>query len=137
MQWHQKNVLLAGADQVAVDAVAAKMMGYDPMDIDFIRIADEHGLGCGRISDINIVGEDISEVNWQFQSGNTLASKGQKMIYWGNLKPLENMLLRSKVTPLAYLASNIYHNEYWLRFIGKKRIREAMKTEWGKLFLEY
>ena len=137
MQWHEKNVLLAGSDQVAVDAVAAKMMGFDPMSIDFIRIADEHGLGCGQISKINIVGEDISDVNWQFQSGNTLASKGQKMIYWGNLKPLENMLLRSKLTPLAYLASNIYHNEYWLRFKGRKRINEAMKTQWGRLFLDY
>ena len=137
MQWHEKNVLLAGSDQVAVDAVAAKMMGFDPMSIDFIRIADEHGLGCGQISKINIVGEDISGVNWEFQSGNTLASKGQKMIYWGNLKPLENMLLRSKLTPLAYLASNIYHNEYWLRFKGKKRIAEAMKTQWGRLFLDY
>ena len=28
----------------------------------------------------------------------------------------------------AYLASNLYHNEYWLRFIGRKRLREAMKT---------
>ena len=137
MQWHEKNVLLAGSDQVAVDAVAAKMMGFDPMSIDFIRIADEHGLGCGQISKINIVGEDISDVNWQFQSGNTLASKGQKMIYWGNLRPLENMLLRSKLTPLAYLASNIYHNEYWLRFKGKKSINEAMKTQWGRLFLDY
>jgi|TARA_B110000116_G_scaffold270022_1_gene287165 uncharacterized protein (DUF362 family) len=137
MQWHEKNVLLAGSDQVAVDAVAAKMMGFDPMSIDFIRIADEQGLGCGQISKINIVGEDISDVNWQFQSGNTLASKGQKMIYWGNLRPLENMLLRSKLTPLAYLASNIYHNEYWLRFKGKKRINEAMKTQWGRLFLDY
>ena len=137
MQWHEKNVLLAGSDQVAVDAVAAKMMGFDPMSIDFIRIADEHGLGCGQISKINIVGEDISDVNWQFQSGNTLDSKGQKMIYWGNLRPLENMLLRSRLTPLAYLASNIYHNEYWLRFKGKKRITEAMKTQWGRLFLDY
>ena len=137
MRWHQKNVLLSGSDQVAVDAVAAKMMGYDPMTIDFIRIADEYGLGCGRISDINIVGEDISEIDWQFQSGNTLASKGQKMIYWGNLKPLENMLLRSKITPLAYFASNLYHNEYWLRFIGKKRIEKAMGTGWGRLFQDY
>jgi len=137
MQWHEKNVLLAGSDQVAVDAVAAKMMGFDPMGIDFIRIADEQGLGCGQISKINIVGEDISGVNWEFQSGNTLASKGQKMIYWGNLKPLENMLLRSKLTPLAYLASNLYHNEYWLRFKGKKRINAAMKTQWGRHFLDY
>ena len=34
-----KNVLLASADQVAVDAVAARMMGFDPMTIDYIRLA--------------------------------------------------------------------------------------------------
>ena len=29
---HVKNVLLASADQVAIDAVAAKLMGMDPLD---------------------------------------------------------------------------------------------------------
>ncbi len=38
---HVKNVILASADQVAIDAIAAKMMGYDPMKLDFIRLAHE------------------------------------------------------------------------------------------------
>ena len=138
MRWHEKNVILAGADQVAIDAVAAKMMGFDPMSIKFIRLGHESGLGCGEISQIEVVGEDISEVNWRFDgTENTLASRGQKLVYWGPLKPLERILLRSPLVPLAYLASNLYHNEYWLRFIGRKRVREAMNTEWGKLFQSY
>ncbi|MCJ7621842.1 MAG: DUF362 domain-containing protein, partial [Anaerolineae bacterium] len=40
-----KNVILASADQVAIDAVAAKMMGFDPLSIDYIRLAHERGLG--------------------------------------------------------------------------------------------
>src|SRR5438477_11750746 len=36
---HVKNVLLASADQVAIDAVAAKLMGFDPLSIKFIRLA--------------------------------------------------------------------------------------------------
>jgi len=36
-----KNVILAGADQVACDAVSARMMGFDPLSIDYIRLA--HG----------------------------------------------------------------------------------------------
>ena len=43
-----KNVMLASADQVAIDAVSAKMMGFDPMSIDYIRLAHEDGLGIGR-----------------------------------------------------------------------------------------
>ena len=54
---HVKNVLLASADQVAIDAVAAKLMGIDPMSIKFIRMAHEMGLGCGDPRDIEIVGD--------------------------------------------------------------------------------
>jgi len=138
MRWHEKNVFLASSDQVAIDAVAAKMMGFDPMSIKFIRLAHERGLGCGDLRNIELVGEDISLVDWKFSgSENTLASKGQKLIYWGPLKPLERMLLRTPIVPWAFFASNAYHNEYWLRFIGRKRIKEAMKTGWGKLFQSY
>ena len=133
-----KNVILAGADQVAIDAVAAQMMGFDPMSIDFIRLAHEAGLGCGDIGQIEVVGEDISEINWHFTgTENTFASRGQKLIYWGRLKPMERFLLRTPLVSWAYLASNLYHNAYWLRFVGRRRVREAMKTEWGKLFQHY
>ena len=138
MRWHVKNVIIAGADQVAVDAVAARLMGFDPLSIGYIRIAHEMGLGIGDMDSIELVGDDISGVNWHFkQNENTLASRGQKLIYWGPLKPLENMLLRSPIAPWSFFASNLYHNEYWLRLIGLRRIRAAMKTGWGKLFQSY
>ena len=138
MRWHIKNTLLASADQVAIDAVAAHMMGFDPMSIDFIRIAHERGLGCGDIRQLNIVGEDIDEVNWGFsRAENTFASRGQKLIYWGPLKFLENMLLRSPIVGWAFLASNLYHNGYWLNIHGKRRIKSALRSEWGNLFSSY
>ena len=138
MRWHTKNVILASADQVAIDAVAARMMGFDPMSIGFIRLAHEAALGCGDVNEIQIEGEDVSEVNWRFTgTENTFASRCQKLIYWGPLKPLEPLLLRTPLVPVAYLASNLYHNAYWLRLIGRKRVREAMKTPWGQLFQSY
>ena len=138
MRWHTKNVVLASSDQVAIDAVTARLMGFDPMSIPFIRMADEQELGCGRFDDIEVVGEDVDEVNWRFNAAeNTFASRGQKLIYWGPLKSLENVLLRSPITPWAFAASNIYHNAYWLKMIGSKRVREAMKTPWGRLFQQY
>ena len=138
MRWHVKDCILASADQVAIDAVAAKMMGFDPMSIEFIRLAHERGLGCGDVSEIQVLGEDISQVNWQFSGAeNTFASRGQKMVYWGPLKPVENMLLRSPLVGLAYLASNLYHNGYWLNTVGRRRIAAALKTPWGQLFESY
>jgi len=138
MSAYVKNYILASADQVAIDAVAAKMMGFDPLKIDFIRIAHEEGLGCGKVNDIEIVGEDIREVNFGFHGNtNTFASKGQKAIYWGPLKPLENILLRTFIAPWSYVASIFYHDFFWYNFIGRSRVREALKSEWGKLFLRY
>ena len=133
-----KNYILACGDQVAIDAVAAKMMGFDPMSIKFIRLAHEAGLGCGDPKEIEVVGEDVSNVNFRFRGNeNTFASRGQKLIYWGPLKPIEKLLLRTIITPWSYLASIAYHDWYWYPFIGKNRVMRVMETEWGSLFEKY
>ena len=134
---HVKNYILAGGDMVAIDAVAAKMMGFDPLSIKFMRLAHERGLGCGDVREIDIAGEDISNVNFHFHVGDTFASHGQKMIYWGPLKPLERLLLRTVLAPWSYAASYLYHDVYWYHFVGRRRVQEALQTDWGKLFLSY
>lgn len=135
---HIKNYILASADQVAIDAVSAKMMGFDPMDLKFIRLAHEHGLGCGDVKELEIVGEDISKVNFHFHGKQeTFASRGQKMIYHGPLKPLEKTLLRSFIAPWSFYASRLYHDAYWYRTIGKPRVKKILETDWGKLFKSY
>ena len=53
-----KNYILASGDIVAIDAVAAKMMGFDPLSIKFIRLAHYRGLGCGDVREIEVVGDD-------------------------------------------------------------------------------
>jgi uncharacterized protein (DUF362 family) len=138
MRWHEKNILLASADQVAIDAVSAKLQGFDPMNIPFIRIAHEMGLGIGDPRQIEILGYDIEqEQPWNFIQEDTFASRGQKAIYHGPLKPFEKLLLQSPLVPWSYFASNFYHNVYWYPFIGRKRVEEALKTEWGQLFKSY
>ena len=62
----QTDCLLAGADQVAIDAAAARIMGFQPMDIDYIRIADEQGLGNGDPRNIELVGDDLSGLDLHF-----------------------------------------------------------------------
>ena len=133
-----KNVILASADQVAIDAVATKIMGFDPLSLKFIRLAHQKGLGVGDPRQIEIVGDkDAAEENWRFSTGETFASRGQKMIYHGVLKPFEKLLTRSPLVPWAYLASNLYHNAYWYPLHGKKRAKKMLEeTEWGALFRE-
>jgi len=138
MRWHQKDILLASADQVAIDAISAKLQGFDPMKIRFIRRAHEMGLGIGDPREIEIVGYDIEqEPAWGFVQEDTFASRGQKLIYHGPLKPLEKPLLQSPLVPWSYFASNFYHNVYWYPFIGRRRVSKALQTPWGRLFRAY
>ena len=140
MRWHEKNVILASADQVAIDALSAKLQGFDPLSIPFIRLAHERGLGVGDPDEIEIVGEDrdwVMAQDWGFVQADTFASRGQKLIYHGALKPFEDVLLRSPIVPWSYFASNFYHNVYWYPFIGRKRVQQALDTPWGRLFSEY
>jgi len=138
MRWHEKDILLASADQVAIDAVSAKLQGFDPMSIQFIRRAHELGLGTGDPKQIKIIGYDIeNEVPWGFIQEDTFASRGQKLIYHGPLKPLEKIMLQSRLVPWSYFASNFYHNVYWYPFVGRKRVKAALDTKWGKMFQSY
>jgi uncharacterized protein (DUF362 family)/NAD-dependent dihydropyrimidine dehydrogenase PreA subunit len=56
------GVIIASEDAVAVDAVASKITGFNPMNIYTTQDAHERGLGIGRIEEIEVVGEKIKDV---------------------------------------------------------------------------
>jgi len=56
------GVILASSDAVALDAVATKIVGFNPMDIYTTFHAHNRGLGTGRIEDIEVIGERIQDV---------------------------------------------------------------------------
>jgi uncharacterized protein (DUF362 family) len=133
-----KNVILASADQVAIDAISAKLMGFKPLEIKFIRIAHEQGLGTGDPREIEIVGDpEVTDENWKFvgpYKEMTFASRMQHKIYWGGLKKPIEWSLKTWLAPWAYLASIAYHDYYWYPFIGKARVDDVLNSEWGQLF---
>jgi uncharacterized protein (DUF362 family) len=132
-----KNIILASGDSLAIDAVAAKIMGFEPMDIPYIRMAHERGLGVGDLREVEIAGEDIAESNFGFKSRRSFVIWGDQMIRKGFLRPFERLLLHSPLVFWAPLASNVYHDLMWYPTIGRKRIRRFMKTEWGALWKSY
>lgn len=134
---HIKKIILASDDQVAIDAIAAKMMGFEPLDIPYIRMCHDMGLGTGNTKDIEIVGEDISSVNFGFKSKKSLVIWGDQCIRKGPLQSLEKLLLHSPLVGWAPAASNIYHDWLWYPTVGMKAIRDFNKTDWGRLFQEY
>jgi uncharacterized protein (DUF362 family) len=135
---HVKNVILASADQVAIDAVAARLMGFDPLKIRYIRLAHDAGLGCGDPREIEIVGDqEAAQANWHFTGPfkqMTFASRMQHLIYWGPLrKPIE-WSLKTVLAPWAYIASVLYHDTFWYPWNAERMTRQVLDSPWGHLF---
>ncbi len=132
-----KNYLLAGYDQVAVDTIVAKMMGFEPLKLPAIKLAHDEGLGCGDFDQIEIIGEDISNLNWNFKVKRSIVIWGDQMVRKGPLQFLYP-LFRSDLFFLGpTYASMIYHDMFWYPIIGKHRIKKFYRTEWGKIFKNY
>jgi uncharacterized protein (DUF362 family) len=133
-----KDYMLASDDQVAIDAVAAKMMGFDPMSLEYIRCADEDGLGNGRPENIDVVGADISKESWGFHVGDNGASRVGDLMWFGPLKPLQKLFFHTPLVNIFIAGSEVYHD--FLRWpLKDKRVFEEWKrtTEWGRLFERY
>jgi len=128
-----ENVLLASKDQVAIDAVAAKVMGFEPLEIPFIRMCHDKGLGTGDTDQIDIIGEDISAMNFHFHAKKSPVIFFDQVLRKSFLEPLFH-------TPLFWLAiaaSAVYHDYMWYPLVGKRRVKEFLQTEWGNLFVRY
>jgi hypothetical protein len=132
-----KNFILASEDQVAVDALSAKMMGFEPLKIPFIKMAHDRGLGMGDVDQIDVIGEDVRGVNWGFKTGKSPVVLGDQLFRKGPLSFLEPILFHTPLFALCILGSAAYHDYVWYPTVGKKRINEFMKTEWGQLFQKY
>jgi Uncharacterized conserved protein len=134
----EKNLILASADQVAIDAVAAKMMGFDPLSIKYINLAHQCGLGCGDPREITLVGEDISRENWHFSVGDNIASRAGDLLWFGHLKRLQNIFFRTPLVNLFIFGSEFYHDYYRWPFRDHRVFKRWLRqTQWGKLFASY
>ncbi|HUL44426.1 MAG TPA: DUF362 domain-containing protein [Bacteroidota bacterium] len=133
-----KDYILASADQVAIDAVSAKMMGFKPLSLEYIRVAHDDKLGVGDVRDIEIVGSDISRESWGFTVGNNGVSLFGNLAWYGPLKGMQKLFFRTPMVHAFILGSEAYH-DYYRWPLKDRRIFERWKAEthWGRLFEKY
>ena len=113
-------------------------MGFNPMDLAYIRLADEHGLGNGRPENIEIVGEDIKNVNFNFSVGDNFASSVGDVMWFGALKEFQNFFFRTPLVNLFIFASEFYHDYLRWPFVDSKSYQKWLcESKWGKLFKKY
>ena len=134
-----KDVVLASADQVAIDAVAASMMGFDPMGIKYISMAHEQGLGKGRRDEIEVVGDvELADERWGFSVGDNGASMVGDLMWFGPLKRFQKLFFHTPLVKMFVLGSEVYH-DYYRWPLRDRKIFEAWRAEthWGQLFDYY
>ena len=123
-----KNYILASADQVAIDAVAARMMGFDPLSIGFISIAHEDRLGVGDVRDIEIVGADVSKESWGFTVGNNGVSLFGNLAWFGPLRGMQKLFFRTPMVHMFILGSEAYHDYYRWQFRDGRVFKPARRN---------
>jgi uncharacterized protein (DUF362 family) len=133
-----KNCMLASADQVAIDAVAAKLMGFDPMAIEYINLAHQDGLGVGDPREIELLGDDISGENWGFSVGDNAVSRVGHAVWFGPFRGLQKLFFHTPLVHAFSFGSEAYHDYYRWPFRDRAVFeRWRRETEWGALFDSY
>ncbi len=79
----EMNLIIAGTDTVAVDAVTGACMGFEPKEVPSTRIAYHDGLGEMRLDHIDVVGTPIEKVRKHF-----LRANGNPVGVWPGLDVL-------------------------------------------------
>ncbi len=67
----QMGLIIAGTDMVAVDSVSTAVMGINPREVKYLRLAEERGLGVSNLDEIEVLGEDIKSVRRIFKLPST------------------------------------------------------------------
>ncbi|HEY4179110.1 MAG TPA: DUF362 domain-containing protein [Kofleriaceae bacterium] len=134
-----KDVMLASEDQVAIDAVAASMMGFDPMSLKYIKLADEAGLGNGRRENIEVVGDvELADQRWGFSVGDNGASMVGDLMWFGPLKRFQKLFFHTPLVNLFVAGSEAYHDYYRWPLRDRKIFEQWRETtHWGQLFDYY
>ncbi|MCP4149568.1 MAG: DUF362 domain-containing protein [bacterium] len=136
---HDKNIILASADQVAIDAVAATMMGFDWRKLPCIALSHENKLGIGDPLEIELVGDvDAAKENWNFEVGTNLAT-GVGRFFWHDspLKHIQKLFFHTPLVKLFIFGSEFYHDKFWYKTTGKKVVQKWLdESPWGQKFTQ-
>ncbi len=123
---------------MAIDAVAAKLMGFDPLAIKYIRLAHDQKLGVGDIHEIELVGDDITNESWNFKIGKNSHTFLAWLSWYGPTKFLQKLIFRTPMVAIPIAISEAEQDYYYWPLKYKRIARQWREnTSWGKLFQEY
>lgn len=125
-----KNALLASADPVALDAVVARLIGFDPLrDLPYLRLAHERGLGVADPRLIELEGDlDLAGARWQ--TGGVRERDGALR----RIRQMGGGALIDRTLDAVERYTNYYRWTARDRWVFASWLRG---TQWGRLFQQY
>ncbi len=113
------DLILAGTDPVAVDSVAAVLMGWIPRSMPWLVRLEEEGLGVGDPAHIECVG-----------GGPELSSLLPGLRPW---RPPRTRRGGVVLTRLGEVGRRVYHALLWQPWVGRPLHRLYAQCPWGRL----
>ena len=118
-QMIRSNLIIAGEDTVAMDALAARLMGFNVRDIDFLHMAAARGLGQMDLSKVDMAGDDPLRMERRWQRPNRWYGRAnrewlltgdntQPTASWKRHSSKTDTLLFGKILPEASSAEPAY-----------------------------
>jgi hypothetical protein len=130
----ETNVVLASTDPVALDAVAARLAGFDPFSMRYLALAYALGLGCADVDGIEMVGDSIGSDELRLHARRPPAALTRAVMGELRLTRLEHWFFERRwMVP----ASSLYYDFVWYYLFGRSRLAKFRSGPWGKLFASY
>jgi len=114
-----QNLLVAGADPVAVDAICAGALGLAPRDLPVLRRCAQVGVGAADPAGIELRGEDPMEAP-------PAPGVGRDAATWVERLAQERGGLPRKLSRAA-------QDVVWYPLVGRRVARRYARTPWGRL----
>ena len=118
----EMGLVLASADPVALDAVAARVMGFDPGLIGHLQMAAAHGLGVADVDGIDVVGESLAAATRPFRPAHHNAVSWFEMVLRRSL--FRRLVFQTPAFHLFCWGARRYYDT-WELTVGR-RLRAAV-----------
>ncbi len=128
------GLILASRDPVALDAVAAHLMGFDPQEIDHIQECARRGLGIADLNEIERIGDaaDMAPLDFKPARENFVAR------IEGRMRKLRGEGRQLRGTPLQIMSTGakLWYAFAYRAFGTERRVRRFLaqtryQGEWG------
>jgi len=121
----EMGLVLASGDLVALDTIAASLMGFDVEWIEHLRLAAEHGLGTCRREDIEVRGESVEGARSPFRPARHNAVSWIEMLLRQSF--VHDLVFRTPLFAACCWGARRYY-DLWELLVGRRRRAAVMRS---------